>query len=276
MAHAWKACWVHALAGSNPASSAAVIRANAEADLSRRRSRPGIVSIVVSIGIVDTVSLRPQQAADPVGHITPDRIRHVLIARRHRRARPPHDAHYCPLGHAQNEQNGRRRVPRVMQPAIGYAGRLKERLPLPIVRVETQRICPAPRRTPSRLPAIAGGPWSSARPGLIDEPGAAALAHQGGPRPVGRPATSPRRPPDSALCVWGTSRPCVRRSPACVLIDRAWPRASDPQRPCLEVHVVPAQARLLPLPQSESERDRPACAVRPLHRCIQDPVHLID
>jgi hypothetical protein len=29
MAHAWKACWVHALAGSNPASSAAVSSTNA-------------------------------------------------------------------------------------------------------------------------------------------------------------------------------------------------------------------------------------------------------
>jgi hypothetical protein len=39
----------------------------------------------------------------------------VLIARRHRCARPPHDAHYCPLGHAQDQQNGRRRVPRIVR-----------------------------------------------------------------------------------------------------------------------------------------------------------------
>ena len=40
MALAWKASWVHALAGSNPASSAIPIRGNAEADPSGRRSRP--------------------------------------------------------------------------------------------------------------------------------------------------------------------------------------------------------------------------------------------
>jgi hypothetical protein len=43
----WKASWVHALAGSNPASSAAPTRGDAEADPSGRRSRPGIVSIFV-------------------------------------------------------------------------------------------------------------------------------------------------------------------------------------------------------------------------------------
>src|SRR4249919_3816895 len=102
MALAWKAGWVNALAGSNPASSAAPTRGNAEADPSGRRSRPGIVSIFVSIGIVGPPPLRPQQATDPVGHITPDRIRHVLIARGHRRARPPHDTHYRPLGHTQD------------------------------------------------------------------------------------------------------------------------------------------------------------------------------
>jgi hypothetical protein len=61
-----------------------------------------------------------------------------------------------------------------------------------------------------------------------------------------------------------------------VLIDRAWPRASDPQRPCLKVDIVPAQSRGLTLPQSKSERDRPACAVGPLHRRRQDPLHLIN
>src|SRR5512132_674092 len=102
MALAWKAGWVHALAGSNPASSATPTRGNAEVDPSGRRSRPGIVSIFVSIGIDDIPWIRPQQAADPVSHITPNRVGHVLIARRHRRARPPHDAHHRPLGYAQN------------------------------------------------------------------------------------------------------------------------------------------------------------------------------
>jgi hypothetical protein len=137
MALAWKAGWVQALAGSNPASSAALTRGNAEGDPSGRRSRPGIVSIVVSIVIVHTLPLRPQQAADPVGHITPNWIRHVLIARRHRRARPPHDAHHRPLGHAQDQQHCRCRVPRIVQPAIGHTGRMKERFPLAIIRVKT-------------------------------------------------------------------------------------------------------------------------------------------
>jgi hypothetical protein len=79
MALAWKAGWVQALAGSNPASSAAPTRGNAQADPSGRRSGPDIVSIFVSIGIVGSPSLRPRQATDPVGHITPDRIRHVLV-----------------------------------------------------------------------------------------------------------------------------------------------------------------------------------------------------
>jgi hypothetical protein len=36
MAHAWKACWVHALAGSNPASSATLTSADAEPPASGR------------------------------------------------------------------------------------------------------------------------------------------------------------------------------------------------------------------------------------------------
>ena len=82
--------------------------------------------MAVSNGIVGPPPLRPQQATDPVGHITPALIRHVLLARGHRRARPPHDAHHRPLGDALDQQHGRRRVPRIVQPAIGCAGRLKE------------------------------------------------------------------------------------------------------------------------------------------------------
>ena len=100
--------------------------------------------------------LRPQQATDPVGHITPALIRHVLIARGHRRARPPHDAHHRPLGDAQDQQHGRRRAPRIVQPAIGYAGRSKERLPIPVIRVETQRLAQRRGKHPAAfLPELA-------------------------------------------------------------------------------------------------------------------------
>src|SRR5918994_3897549 len=45
MAHAWKACWVHALAGSNPASSAAVSSENAR----RPQTRPRAFACAVSV-----------------------------------------------------------------------------------------------------------------------------------------------------------------------------------------------------------------------------------
>jgi hypothetical protein len=72
----WKAGWVQALAGSNPASSAIPTRGNADADPYGWRSRTGIVSIVASIGIVDTLPLPHSRPPIPVGHITPNRIRH--------------------------------------------------------------------------------------------------------------------------------------------------------------------------------------------------------
>jgi uncharacterized membrane protein YeaQ/YmgE (transglycosylase-associated protein family) len=50
MAHAWKACWVHALAGSNPASSAAVSSENAR----RPQTRPRAFAWAVSVGRQDS------------------------------------------------------------------------------------------------------------------------------------------------------------------------------------------------------------------------------
>ena len=59
-------------------------------------------------------------------------------------------------GDAQDQQHGRRRAPRIVQPAIGYAGRSKERLPIPVIRVETQRLAQRRGKHPAAfLPELA-------------------------------------------------------------------------------------------------------------------------
>ena len=78
MAHAWKACWVNALTGSNPVSSAALAR--------QKRRRPGplhlgdraVVSVSVSIAIRTGPSAGPEQAPDLVRDLPPDRVGDVL------------------------------------------------------------------------------------------------------------------------------------------------------------------------------------------------------
>jgi hypothetical protein len=138
----------------------------------------------VSIGIVGPPLLRPQQATDPVGDITPDGIRRVLIARSHRA-----------------EAN--------TQPPSCQSWRAS----------------------------------SSARPAQIDEP--KKQLHQ-----LIREAHDPsaslrlriadlRIQPDALGAQAGLTS---ARPAASVLIDRAWPRASDSQRPSIKVDIVPAQA----------------------------------
>jgi hypothetical protein len=85
MALAWKAGWVHALAGSNPASSATPTRRDADGPPGRSRPKTALVSVLVSVGILATLRIGPQQAPDLCGHSVPDRVRDVLVPGRHRR-----------------------------------------------------------------------------------------------------------------------------------------------------------------------------------------------
>jgi hypothetical protein len=90
MAHAWKACWVHALAGSNPASSALVSKGNRRPDLTGEGGGfAAIVSVLVSVAICRG----PQEPADSARDLVPDGIGYVLVARRHGRRRPAHHIH---------------------------------------------------------------------------------------------------------------------------------------------------------------------------------------
>jgi hypothetical protein len=77
MALAWKAGWVQALAGSNPASSAPSQQEKRRPDL----TGPGDgFEGVVSVGLWRG----PEEPADSTRHLLPDRIGYVLVARGHR------------------------------------------------------------------------------------------------------------------------------------------------------------------------------------------------
>src|SRR5919112_1465035 len=79
MAHAWKACWVHALAGSNPASSAAVTSTNAgqsRQGLARRLRSVSVQVPPAGPGALDRTAHRPATS--------PRTSRDVLVPRRHR------------------------------------------------------------------------------------------------------------------------------------------------------------------------------------------------
>ena len=82
MAHAWKACWVNALGGSNPPSSAPVTSANAKRAARGSTTEPALVSVLVSLVILDGSLVGPQQTADLVRYLPADRVRDVLVARR--------------------------------------------------------------------------------------------------------------------------------------------------------------------------------------------------
>ena len=129
MAHAWKACWVNALGGSNPPSSASLTSANAKRAAHGITDDPALVSVLVSFVILDGSLVGPQQTADLVRNLPPDRVRDVLVARRHRGARPAHDAHHPALRDAEDQQDGARRVPGVSEPAVTNGGLLEQCLP---------------------------------------------------------------------------------------------------------------------------------------------------
>src|SRR3712207_7017374 len=63
---------------------------------------PLLVSVSVSLAAIRALLVGPQQAADLVRDRPPDRVRHVLVPRRHRRARPAHDPHHRPLWHPEH------------------------------------------------------------------------------------------------------------------------------------------------------------------------------
>src|SRR4051812_1444810 len=88
MALAWKAGWVHALAGSNPASSATLTRCNAAEPTAPVSTAGAVVSVLVSVGIPRPLLLGPQEPSDLGRHHVPDRVRRMLLAGSHRRARP--------------------------------------------------------------------------------------------------------------------------------------------------------------------------------------------
>ena len=148
MAHAWKACWVNALGGSNPPSSATLTSETSKARPASCRGTGPLVSVVVSIGTGTGPFIGPQQTADLVGHLPADRVRDVLISGRHRRARPSHDAHHGPLWDTEDQEHGGRRVPRVMQPAVPNAGLLQQRLQPVVFRVRIQRFADGRREDP--------------------------------------------------------------------------------------------------------------------------------
>jgi hypothetical protein len=83
MALAWKAGWVHALAGSNPASSATPTRGNAshyDLDLFPRWD---LVSVLVSVGSNSGCSATQMRPAYPGSNVSPNGIGDVLIAGSH-------------------------------------------------------------------------------------------------------------------------------------------------------------------------------------------------
>ncbi len=77
MAHAWKACWVNALGGSNPPSSAPVTSANGKPGAQGQATDWALVS--VSVVILDGSLVGPEQTADLVRDLPPDQVRDVNV-----------------------------------------------------------------------------------------------------------------------------------------------------------------------------------------------------
>jgi len=114
MAHAWKACWVQALGGSNPPSSATLTSTNAR--LAAMRTSGQHARSLSSRLIRRPTS--PDEAADALGNVTPNCARDVLVAGCHRRGRPAHQAHHRPLRNAEDQERSRGSVPGIVQTTI--------------------------------------------------------------------------------------------------------------------------------------------------------------
>ena len=89
MALAWKAGWVHALAGSNPASSAPSQHKKPPPGPQRSRRRFCGRSLSFSLSWFPAGTEEP---VDSARNLVPDGIGYVLVARGHRRRRPAHQA----------------------------------------------------------------------------------------------------------------------------------------------------------------------------------------
>src|SRR5215208_4176038 len=115
MALAWKAGWVHALAGSNPASSATPTRGNASHPDSCPLPSvdPGRSFGLSWFGL--GLFGYPDEAAYPGSNVSPNGIGHVLIAGSHRGTRPPHNPHARPLRHTQDQERTGGRMTSIMQ-----------------------------------------------------------------------------------------------------------------------------------------------------------------
>jgi hypothetical protein len=70
----WKACWVYALAGSNPASSALVSKGNRRLDLT---GPGGGFAAIVSVLVLADICRGPEEPADSARHLEPDGIGYV-------------------------------------------------------------------------------------------------------------------------------------------------------------------------------------------------------
>ena len=66
MAHAWKACWVNALTGSNPVSSASLTSKNVEGPARSSRGTGPLVSVVTSV-VIPPGPLRTPRTRTPDG-----------------------------------------------------------------------------------------------------------------------------------------------------------------------------------------------------------------
>ena len=80
MAHAWKACWVQALGGSNPPSSAILTSQNAGPPDQGRARRSRQVSIPVSLAALSA----PDQGAHPLRDVASNDPGHMLVPGGHR------------------------------------------------------------------------------------------------------------------------------------------------------------------------------------------------
>src|SRR5215203_4903746 len=105
MALAWKAGWVQALAGSNPASSASLTRPFSLRSWERTVPRlPSGLSFGLSClrcpGVVG--SSGPDESVNTGSHFMADRVGDVLVAGSHRGAGPAHDPHHRPLGNTED------------------------------------------------------------------------------------------------------------------------------------------------------------------------------
>jgi hypothetical protein len=153
MALAWKAGWVHALAGSNPASSAPSQHKKAPPGPQRSRRRFCGRSLSFRVSVLVSVGLwrRPEEPADSARDLMPDGLGYVLVARGHRRRRPAHHAHDCAFRHLKGQEHGCSCVPGVVQSCFSHARPLQQRLPGVIVGVRLNRAAEPVREDSARL-----------------------------------------------------------------------------------------------------------------------------